>query len=178
MVASTSCARPISSRFRHCQSVLIRAGAIWRKQTRHPRTTMAAGSARFRRDFMGSWPLSLFYSRLSDANPSPATFRETLMTTLTTSSIIDSKVTERAMLKHPFYQAWTEGRLPIDTLRDYARQYFHHVEAFPRVVSAVHSSCTDRDGRRMLAENLAEEEGIEKGKQDHATLWLMFAAGL
>jgi pyrroloquinoline-quinone synthase len=30
----------------------------------------------------------------------------------------------------------------------------------------------------MLAENLAEEEGIEAGKQDHATLWLMFAAGL
>jgi pyrroloquinoline-quinone synthase len=100
------------------------------------------------------------------------------MTILTTSSLIDSKVAERAMLKHPFYQAWTEGRLPLDTLRAYARQYFHHVEAFPRAVSAVHSACPDRDGRRMLAENLAEEEGIEAGKQDHATLWLMFAAGL
>jgi len=100
------------------------------------------------------------------------------MTTLNTSSLIDSKVAERAMLKHPFYQAWTEGRLPLDTLRAYARQYFHHVEAFPRAVSAVHSACPDRDGRRMLAENLAEEEGIEAGKQDHATLWLMFACGL
>jgi pyrroloquinoline-quinone synthase len=97
---------------------------------------------------------------------------------MTTSSQIDSKVAERAMLKHPFYQAWTEGRLPLDTLRAYARQYFHHVEAFPRAVSAVHSSCPDRDGRRMLAENLAEEEGLEAGKQDHASLWLMFAAGL
>ena len=96
----------------------------------------------------------------------------------TPSSLIDSKVAERAMLKHPFYQAWTEGRLPLDTLRAYARQYFHHVEAFPRAVSAVHSACPDRDGRRMLAENLAEEEGIEAGKQDHASLWLMFARGL
>jgi pyrroloquinoline-quinone synthase len=95
-----------------------------------------------------------------------------------TSSHIDSKVAERAMLKHPFYRAWTEGRLPIDTLRDYARQYFHHVEAFPRAVSAVHSACPDRDGRRMLAENLAEEEGLDAGKQDHASLWLMFACGL
>jgi pyrroloquinoline-quinone synthase len=95
-----------------------------------------------------------------------------------TSSIIDSKVAERAMLKHPFYQAWTEGRLPLDTLRAYARQYFHHVEAFPRAVSAVHSLCDDRDGRRMLAENLAEEEGLDAGKQDHASLWLMFAGGL
>ena len=94
------------------------------------------------------------------------------------SSLIDSSVAERAMLKHPFYQAWTEGRLPIDTLRDYARQYFHHVEAFPRAVSAVHSTCPDRDGRRMLAENLAEEEGIEADKQDHASLWLIFSRGL
>ena len=97
---------------------------------------------------------------------------------MTVSTAIDSRVAERAMLSHPFYQAWTEGRLPLDTLRDYARQYFHHVEAFPRAVSAVHSACDDREGRRMLAENLAEEEGLEAGKQDHASLWLMFAYGL
>ena len=97
---------------------------------------------------------------------------------MTVSAAIDAKVAARAMLSHPFYQAWTEGRLPLDTLRAYSRQYFHHVEAFPRAVSAVHSACDDREGRRMLAENLAEEEGIEAGKQDHASLWLMFACGL
>ena len=100
------------------------------------------------------------------------------MTDVRVSAAIDGKVESKAMLSHPFYQAWTEGRLPLDTLRSYARQYFHHVEAFPMAVSAVHSSCPDRDGRRMLAENLAEEEGIEAGKQDHASLWLMFACGL
>jgi pyrroloquinoline-quinone synthase len=98
--------------------------------------------------------------------------------TISVSTAIDGKVAERAMLSHPFYQAWTAGRLPLDTLRAYARQYFHHVEAFPQAVSAVHSACPDREGRRMLAENLAEEEGLEAGKQDHATLWLMFACGL
>ena len=100
------------------------------------------------------------------------------MTDVRVSAAIDSKVESKAMLSHPFYQAWTEGRLPLDTLRAYARQYFHHVEAFPRAVSAVHSACPDREGRRMLAENLAEEEGVEAGKQDHATLWMMFACGL
>ena len=100
------------------------------------------------------------------------------MTIDTVSERIDAKVAASAMLDHPFYRAWTEGRLPIDTLRAYARQYFHHVEAFPRAVSAVHSACPDRSGRRMLAENLAEEEGVEAGKQDHASLWLMFACGL
>jgi pyrroloquinoline-quinone synthase len=98
--------------------------------------------------------------------------------TISVSAAIDGKVAQQAMLAHPFYQAWTEGRLPLDTLRSYARQYFHHVEAFPRAVSAVHSACEDREGRRMLAENLAEEEGLEPGKQDHARLWLMFACGL
>ncbi|QNM82241.1 CADD family putative folate metabolism protein [Sphingomonas sabuli] len=100
------------------------------------------------------------------------------MTNQGVSAAIDAKVAAKAMLSHPFYQAWTDGTLSLDTLRSYARQYFHHVEAFPRAVSAVHSACTDRDGRRMLAENLAEEEGIEAGKQDHATLWMMFACGL
>ena len=100
------------------------------------------------------------------------------MTERAVSSRIDAAVASRAMLNHPFYQAWTEGRLPLDTLRAYARQYFHHVEAFPQAVSAVHSGCPDRDGRRMLAENLAEEEGVEAGKQDHATLWMMFACGV
>ena len=100
------------------------------------------------------------------------------MNRLATSTTIDSVIADRSMLKHPFYRAWTDGTLPLDTLRDYSRQYFHHVEAFPRAVSAVHSVCPDRDGRRMLTENLAEEEGIEAGKQDHATLWLMFASGL
>ncbi|MEO7602095.1 MAG: CADD family putative folate metabolism protein [Sphingomicrobium sp.] len=94
------------------------------------------------------------------------------------STLIDAKVASQAMLKHPFYQAWAEGRLPIETLADYSRQYFHHVAAFPRAVSAVHSACPDREGRRMLAENLAEEEGIEAGKQDHASLWLLFAGGI
>ena len=96
----------------------------------------------------------------------------------TVSQAIDAAVAERAMLSHPFYQAWSAGELPLDTLRAYARQYFHHVEAFPRAVSAVHSNCPDRDGRWMLAENLAEEEGLGEGKQDHATLWAMFAEGL
>lgn len=97
---------------------------------------------------------------------------------VSTATAIDAAVAARAMLSHPFYQAWTAGELSLDVLRDYARQYFHHVEAFPRAVSAVHSNCTDRDGRFLLAENLAEEEGLGAGKDDHASLWLAFAEGL
>ncbi len=96
----------------------------------------------------------------------------------TTSQTIDAAVAVRAMLAHPFYRAWTEGRLELSDLRRYAGQYFHHVEAFPRAVSAVHAACPDRAGRRMLAENLAEEEGLGEGKQNHASLWMQFAHGM
>ena len=67
-----------------------------------------------------------------------------------------------------------EGTLTKDALRAYSRQYSHHVEAFPRAVSAVHANCPSPQGRRLLAENLAEEEGLGEGKDDHAKLWLDF----
>jgi pyrroloquinoline-quinone synthase len=95
-----------------------------------------------------------------------------------TSAAIDAAVAERAMLTHPFYQAWEQGKLSRGAIAAYAAQYFHHVEAFPRVVSAVHANCPDAKGRKLLAENLAEEEGVGAGKDDHASLWLAFAAGM
>jgi pyrroloquinoline-quinone synthase len=95
-----------------------------------------------------------------------------------TSAAIDAAVEARSMLSHPFYQAWEQGALSRDALREYAKQYFHHVEAFPRAVSAVHANCPDAKGRRLLAENLAEEEGVGEGKDDHASLWLGFAAAM
>ncbi len=94
------------------------------------------------------------------------------------SARVDAAINKQKMLDHPFYQAWVAGALTRDTLRDYAAQYFHHVEAFPRAVSMTHSLCDDREGRRMLAENLAEEEGVEAGKTDHPELWIHFAEGL
>lgn len=95
-----------------------------------------------------------------------------------TSAAIDAAIEARSMLAHPFYRAWEEGALTREALKSYAEQYFHHVEAFPRAVSAVHANCPDAKGRRLLAENLAEEEGIGAGKDDHASLWLGFAAGM
>lgn len=95
-----------------------------------------------------------------------------------TSAAIDAAIEDRAMLAHPFYQAWEKGTLTKDALRTYAKQYFHHVEAFPRAISAVRANCPDAVGRRLLTENLAEEEGLGSGKDDHATLWMNFAVSL
>ncbi|MBI1391185.1 MAG: CADD family putative folate metabolism protein [Alphaproteobacteria bacterium] len=95
-----------------------------------------------------------------------------------TSSRADAAIAERRMLDHKFYRDWMAGALTQETLTDYAEQYFHHVEAFPRAVSMTHALCESRNGRRMLAENLAEEEGVEEGKTDHPELWMQFAEGM
>jgi len=44
---------------------------------------------------------------------------------------IDSDIAVKHLLKHPFYLAWTRGELSKEALTDYARQYYHHVAAFP-----------------------------------------------
>ena len=84
-------------------------------------------------------------------------------------------VMEHSMLKHPFYVAWTEGKLSKEILAEYAKQYYAHVRAFPTYVSAVHSRCDDVELRQELLENLIEEE---RGSENHPELWLRFAESL
>lgn len=84
-------------------------------------------------------------------------------------------VMEFSMLKHPFYVAWTEGKLSKAVLAEYAKQYYAHVRAFPTYVSGVHSRCDNLRIRQELLENLIEEE---RGTENHPELWLRFAEGL
>ena len=84
-------------------------------------------------------------------------------------------VMEYSMLKHPFYVAWTEGKLSKSVLAEYAKQYYAQVRAFPTYVSGVHSRCDDVSIRQQLLENLIEEE---RGEENHPELWLRFAEAL
>jgi pyrroloquinoline-quinone synthase len=88
---------------------------------------------------------------------------------------LDSMISERSLLKHPFYQAWTAGTLSIERLQNYAVEYYPHVAAFPRYVSAIHSRCADIATRQALLENLIEEE---RGAENHPELWLRFAEAI
>jgi pyrroloquinoline-quinone synthase len=84
-------------------------------------------------------------------------------------------LSEYSLLSHPYYQAWSRGTLPRETLRDYAVQYFAQVDAFPRFVSTVHSQCPDIRVRKVLLQNLVDEE---LHGADHPELWLRFAQAL
>ncbi len=88
---------------------------------------------------------------------------------------IDEAIERRHLLQHPLYRDWTAGTLPRGRLLAYAAQYYAHVEAFPRYLSAVHSHCGDIAVRQELLQNLVEEE---QGEENHPELWLRFTDAL
>jgi pyrroloquinoline-quinone synthase len=88
---------------------------------------------------------------------------------------LDRILSERNLLKHPFYQAWTEGKLTREMLAEYACQYYHFVREFPRMVSAVHSNTPDISVREPILHNLMDEE---LGAENHPLLWMRFANAL
>lgn len=88
---------------------------------------------------------------------------------------LNAMVEQRSLLKHPFYRIWSAGGLTLERLRNYAAQYYRHVEAFPRYLSALHSRCEDLETRQALLDNLIDEE---RGPENHPELWLRFAEGL
>ena len=92
------------------------------------------------------------------------------------SKELNKKLDRYHLLTHPFYQIfWNEGKLTREIIKDYAEQYYQHVKAFPRYISATHSICDDIEKRKILLENLQDEENT---KADHPKLWKNFAAAM
>lgn len=84
-------------------------------------------------------------------------------------------ISEFHLLKHKFYQAWSNGELSQDILQKYAAQYYNQVQSFPRFISRVHTGCPNIDARKVLLENLVDEE---IHGTDHPALWMQFANGM
>ena len=91
------------------------------------------------------------------------------------SKQLNEKLDKYHLLNHPFYKAWNDGKLTREIIKDYAEQYYQHVKAFPRYISATHSLCEDLDKRKILLENLQDEE---KDGADHPKLWKNFAVAI
>ena len=79
---------------------------------------------------------------------------------MTTKQYLDSILEKWDLLKHPFYQAWSAGTLPVEALKVYTSEY----GAFINILE---------DGWKTLddAETAQEEK-------EHAELWEQFAAAL
>jgi pyrroloquinoline-quinone synthase len=110
--------------------------------------------------------------------------RKIMKEKLTFKQDVDSIIGSKSLLKHPFYVAWTEGKLSKLQLRKYAEQYFHNVLAEPTYLSAVHfntphfhteTNSGDISVRQEVLENLISEE---YGEKNHPGLWKTFALAL
>jgi pyrroloquinoline-quinone synthase len=81
---------------------------------------------------------------------------------------IDSEIEKRSLLKHSFYQMWSEGKLRIDHLQGYSLEYFQLVKAMPKFVESIAAKRTDNSD---IACNAKEEA-------EHVEPWVRFAGAL
>lgn len=95
---------------------------------------------------------------------------------------LDTRVSKYDLLCHPFYKAWSAGRLTREDLREYAQDYYHHVEAFPSYLAALGVRLEEGELRRAVLANMCDEKGVEERKGSdgipHSDLWLDFAEGM
>jgi pyrroloquinoline-quinone synthase len=95
---------------------------------------------------------------------------------------LETRIAKYDLLCHPFYKAWSAGELTRDDLREYAQDYYHHVEAFPSYLAAFALRQEEGELRRAVLANMLDEKGeAHPGKDSarpHHDLWLDFAEGM
>jgi pyrroloquinoline-quinone synthase len=94
---------------------------------------------------------------------------------------LDARIAKYDLLCHPFYQAWAAGKLTRDDLREYAVDYYPHVEAFPTYLAEFAIRLEDGELRRAVLANMGDEKGLDATGQrsrPHSDLWLDFAEGM
>jgi pyrroloquinoline-quinone synthase len=81
---------------------------------------------------------------------------------------IDSEIEKRSLLKHSFYKMWSEGKLTIEQLQGYSKEYFQLVKKVPKFVENI----AEATGNPDIITNNAREEA------EHVELWVRFATAL
>ena len=83
---------------------------------------------------------------------------------------IDEMIEERSLLKHPFYQMWSDGKLTLDSLSGYSKEYFQLVKAVPSFMTPI----IEKAPNSVISELIdnQQEESI------HIQSWIKFAGEL
>ncbi len=102
--------------------------------------------------------------------PRPAHAPKTLLESL------DAMIAKHNLLQHPFYRAWTEGRLSKDALALYAQQYYQHVRAFPENLKQLANRTENEPKLNALVRENLDEELDESAP--HPKLWRQFAEAI
>jgi len=83
---------------------------------------------------------------------------------------IDEMIEERSLLKHPFYQMWSDGKLTLDSLSGYSKEYFQLVKAVPSFMTPIIEKAPNSVISELI--NNQHEESI------HIQSWIKFAGEL
>ena len=83
---------------------------------------------------------------------------------------IDELIEERSLLKHPFYQMWSDGKLLLDSLTGYSKEYFQLVKAVPSFMTPIIENATQSVVGELTSN---QEEEIQ-----HIKPWIKFAGAL
>ena len=83
---------------------------------------------------------------------------------------IDEMIEERSLLKHPFYQMWSDGKLTLDSLSGYSKEYFQLVKAVPKFMTPIIEKAPENFVNELVSNQEEESE--------HIPLWIQFASAL
>ena len=83
---------------------------------------------------------------------------------------IDQIIEERSLLKHPFYEMWSDGKLTQESLAGYSKEYFQLVKAVPEFMTPIIKKAPN-SVITELTQNQQEES-------DHIKPWISFAGQL
>ncbi len=86
------------------------------------------------------------------------------------SARIDELLIQHSLLKHPFYQAWSDGKLEMKSLAGYSKEYYHLVKAVPEFMNPLIDMAPEY-AKGELEENRVEES-------EHIALWEKFAGSI
>ncbi|MGE5822130.1 MAG: TenA family transcriptional regulator [Nitrososphaerota archaeon] len=101
---------------------------------------------------------------------------------------IDYEIEHRSLLKHPFYTMWTEGKLTVDHLRGYSKEYFQLVKAVPKFVENIYYNAStqlsfddvnlDQETNDYRTKYLANIKQVQIEESEHTEPWINFALSL
>ena len=84
---------------------------------------------------------------------------------------INYEIEKHSLLKHVFYQMWSEGKLTINHLQGYSKEYFQLVKVVPKFVENIFNVIADPSLKRVVGQNLKEES-------EHIEPWIMFSTAM
>ncbi len=83
---------------------------------------------------------------------------------------IDEMIEERSLLKHPFYEMWSDGKLTIESLAGYSKEYFQLVKTIPSFMTPI----IEKAPKSVIGELIDNQQE----EADHIQPWIKFAGEL